>query len=393
MICGILYPEPSPTGLCARRYVELLQDEFDIDIICLSSNGREECVKLENGMSVHTVIGKRAALEYKSSAFVKRIIHLIGSVQIKTLLLGNLKWFSSLAQKKLEEINKEKKIDAVFSVCSPVSAHVAASNFKNKHPEVKWCAYTVDPYSTANRIRPIFRSFSYLVDFEQSLLSGADSLLLSEEVYDNRKELYDGHKSCEPLPDLLPDFDMQTGGSNRFDCGDINCVYAGRLYPELRAPDKMLSVFSKLGADNIKLHLFTCGCDDTVAGYVKNNPNILLHKQVGQNEIKDVYREADVLVNIGNNTKEFFPSKTFEYVSARKPIIHFFGCGEPDKLFESYPLALQIDNNTDECDIDKLREFIEKNSKQTVAPEEIEIAFRKHTKVSIGDILKRALTF
>ena len=390
IICGVYYPNPSPTGLCAKRFAELMLDEYDIDLISLSENGQSETVKDDNGITVYTLSGTRASAEKKASSITKKILHSIGGIQIKTLMLGNLKWYEKNVIKKLRDINRSCKIDTVFSICSPMAAHSAAYKYKKENKNVKWCAYTVDPYSSKGRIRPVFCSFDKLALYEKNILSKADKLLLSEEVYKNRLDLYDGKDECEPLPYMLP---YETTGAEQeriFSKEDINCVYGGRFYPSLRDPEKMLKCFCGIKNSKIKLHLFSVGCEETVSKFAKVSPNIILHDQVSHKEILNVYEEADILISVGNNSLEFFPSKIFEYIITRKPLIHFYGCGVRDSLLEAYPHVLQIDNNLEECETDALEHFIF-SDKEEITRAQIEQIYYKHTGENIKSILKRSL--
>ena len=390
IICGVYYPNPSPTGLCAKRFAELMLDEYDVEIISLSENGQNETVKNDDGITVYTLSGVRASAEKKASGITKKLLHAMGGIQIKTSILGNLKWYEKKVIKKLHCINKSRKIDTVFSICSPMAAHSAACKYKKENKNVKWCAYTVDPYSSKGRIRPVFCSFEKLALFEKNIISKADMLLLSEEVYKNRLDLYDGKAECEPLPYMLPYESNSIETESVFSKEDINCVYGGRFYPGLRDPEKMLKCFSNIKDHKIKLHLFSIGCEDTVSKYAEFSPNIILHNQVSHKEILKVYEEADILISVGNNSLEFFPSKIFEYIITRKPLVHFYGCGVRDSLLEDYPSVLQIDNNSEECETDALESFIF-SDKEDITRARIEQIYYKHTAENIKSILTRSL--
>ena len=104
IICGIYYPEPSPTGLCAKRFAELLKDDFDIDILCISVNGISERIRVDDVIEIHTLAGGTIGAEDKTKGLLKKIIHQFGRIQIKSQMLGNLKWFEKVALKKLVEI-------------------------------------------------------------------------------------------------------------------------------------------------------------------------------------------------------------------------------------------------------------------------------------------------
>ena len=391
IICGIYYPQPSPTGLCVKRIAELLSDSCDIEIISLSESGKDDTVIQNNGIVVHTLSCARLGLENRTTGVLKKAVHTVGSLQIKVSLLGNLGWFKKKATDKLHEINKKNKIDIVYSVCSPFAAHCAAYDFKQRVKAVCWCAYTVDPYATKNRIRPFFCSFEHIANVERKLLSAADTLLVSEEVFNGRRDLYEGHGNCVPLPYILPNENTRAQGANYFTENGIHCVYAGRLYPKLRDPYNMLKTFSAFEDKDIKLHLFSVGCDNMVNQYAQKGFSIVRHAQVSHEEILKIYSEADVLVNIGNNTSEFFPSKTFEYIVSCKPIVHFYGGGKRDELLEKYPLAIQVDNSAENIDERSIEAFIKDKKNRLVDSELIEKIFYKHTKDNIKSILALAM--
>lgn len=388
VICGIFYPEPSPTGLCAGRFSELLLTDYEIDLICISSNGLSETAVLKNGITVHTLAGTRLSKEKAASGLTKKILHFAGSAQLKLFFLGNLSWYRKAAKACLEKINSDYPLDAVFSICSPFSAHYAAMDFKSKYPSVHWCAYTVDPYSTENRIRAVTCSLKKLKNKERYVLSKPDSLLLSEEVYESRKDLYENRPDCRPLPYILPERELPEGKRRFFKAEDINCVYAGSFYKDIRNPEEMLKTFAALKDARIKLHLFSAGCEELVERYVGECPNIILHSRIPHADIPALYRDADILVEVSNNVAEFLPSKTYEYIATGKPILSF---GNGNKALEAYPLALSISTAADSGK--SAKEFILKNKGSVLSEKEIRDIYRKHTAPVVKQILLDSNTY
>ena len=389
VLCGVYYPEPSPTGLCVKKFVDLLQDDFDIDILCIAKNGVAETVCREDGAVIHTLTCRRLEKEMRATGMKRKVLHLFGAAQIKLRLLGNLSWLRKAYTEKLCELSAKQPYDAVFSVCSPFAAHVAAKDYRASHPSVHWCAYTVDPYAAKNRIRPVGVSFRRLCAAERETLCKADSLLLSEEVFCHRKDLYAGHPDCQPLPYILPATGCVGGERAYFDKDDINCVYAGRFYEDIRNPETMLKVFSSLEDSKIKLHLFSVGCEEIVCRYQQQCPNILVHDPVPHDEIAKVYRDADILVNVTNTVEEFLPSKTFEYIALCKPIVDFCAAAENRELAR-YPLCLQIRHGNGE-DAAAVREFVTKSRGKTVSDMQITEIYRKNTKACVKEILRKAI--
>lgn len=389
VLCGVYYPEPSPTGLCAKKFVELLKEDFDIDILCISENGAAETICSEEGIVIHTLTCRRLAQQTRAAGVEKKALHLLGAAQIKLRLLGNLSWLRKAYNNKLCELNAEHPFDTVFSICSPFAAHVAACDYKASHKNVHWCAYTVDPYATENRIRPIGVSLSRLCAIERETLLKTDSLLLSEEVYRHREALYAGHPDCQPLPYLLPEIHMERTGRKFFDENDINCVYAGSFYRDIRNPEHMLQLFSRLDDPRIKLHLFSRGCEDLVKKYADESSCIIVHERVPVSEMAQVYSEADVLINAGNATMEFLPSKTFEYISSCKPIVNIYYPGLRDEVLDQHPMCLQLCNSDQvQQAVPQLQNFIRKNGQETVSMDVIRTRYSKHLPENIKNILK-----
>ncbi len=392
ILCGIFYPNPSATGQCTKRFAELLSDAYEIDIICMSDDETTAEVDTGQGIRIHKIAGRRMGMEARSRGGCKKLLHLLGGVQIKTQLLGNLKWYRDAARRKLEEICAAHKLDVVFSVCSPFAAHCAAMDFKRTHPAVHWCGYTVDPYAAKNRIRPFWCGFERLIAEERAVLQRMDTVLLSEEVYKNRPELFRGCSNCRELPYMLPAVTAKRTERTFFDAQNINCVYAGSFYRDVRNPECMLRTFSRIKDPGIKLHLFSSGCDDLVRTYTEQSPGIVLHPRVSVSEIAQVYQETDVLVNIENSTEEFMPSKTFEYIATGKPIVNFY-CGECGgrEALELYPLCFQVRNAPGCEDATGLEKFLSANRGKSVSAGELEKIYSKYSRERISEILHDAM--
>ena len=398
IVCGVYYPEPSPTGLCAKRFAELLADKFDIDIICISMDGKDTCAqesfveKSDVEIKIYAVGCKRIEIEKKAHGAIRKVIHNIGGIQIKTFILGNLSWYRKKALRKLEKINTERKLDIVFTICSPMAAHFAGADMKKRHPEIKHCGYTVDPYSSRERIRPFYLNYAQLVKYEKKVFSQMDGIFLSEEIIVNRPDLLNGLSNYSDLPYMLPEPEINSTTEKFYQTSGINCVYAGRFYEDIRNPEYMLQLFSRLEKHNINLHLFCIGCEDIVKKYDSQFSNIIVHKSVSHEMMGAVYDQADVLVGIGNTTSEFFPSKTFEYIATKKPIVFINHNDMKNDILEHYPIAIQVSDSDDiNVAIQRLEKFCIKSMEKSVSMDEIKRIYYKHTKENITMVLKEML--
>lgn len=387
VLCGVYYPAPSPTGMCTKRYLSLLSDDYEIDVICISSAEKPAQAE-EDGVRVHALLGKRMQKERRGGALTRAAAHAIGAAQMKTAVLGNLAWFREQALARLKEIHCEHPVDAVFSVCSPFAAHCAAMEFKRENPGVRWCAYTVDPYAADGRIRPVFYGKERLAAFECGVCARADVLLLSEEVCAAREDLRVCNQDCRSLPYLLPELPREPLQTAEFSNEYINCVYAGRFYPKLRNPELMLKAFCTVSVPELRLHLFSAGCEDIVKKYIAQDHRIVLHASVSHEKIGKIYRSADFLINVENSIPDFLPSKLFEYIAACRPIISF-GSGQSRELLKTHPAALHISDakNADEA----LQTFIETNRGVRIDADEIETRYARYGRKGISRILLDAL--
>lgn len=388
MICGFHYPQPSATATCAEHYVSLFKDEYDIDIISHTEDGKSYDLTNQSGYRLHVLSSPRLRIENILSGTAKNVVHKAGAALLYTSYLGNQKWFAKAVTRKLNDIHSQHPIDVVFSVCSPISAHVGAARFCKCHPGIRSVAYTVDPYATTDRIRPLGKSLNDLLDYECKWLNRFNNVLLSEEIFDNRRDLTDKIKHCIPLPYLLPPFINYDSAHNKASDGKIHCVYTGSFYEEIRNPKFMLKVFFMLNNHNIVLHLYSKGCEHIVSQFADSR-NIIQHGLVKTPELQQIYADADALIGIGNSLKEFLPSKTFEYVAARKPIIYFNYPGINNPVLADYPSAIQIEMSENvNVAVDKLYSFLSLLDRDLVSEQQILQAYSKHSPANVKQILK-----
>ena len=388
VICGQYYPTMSPTGRCAERYALLFRDEYDIDFISESQDGQEQRVTMPNGITSYTASCRRVTLEKRAKGNIRKVLHSLGSLLLFTNYLGNQRWYRKAALRQLEIIHKEKPVDVVWSICSPMAAICAGVDFKKIHPEVRVCSYTVDPFSTPDRVRPILHSRKEMLAFEQKMLVGMDSVLLSEEVYNARPELRETIPACRPLPYLMPSFEVS---KNKPEEGEVLVgVYAGSFYEKIRNPRFMLDVLSRLNRNTFKLVLYSKGCESVVGEYA-NVDNIEQHGLITPTQLAEEYRKADILIGVGNSVSDFLPSKTFEYIAQGKPIVFFNYKGHDSKELEIHPLALQLtDDIPVEAACTRLLEFCERVKTETIKEEELASLYSKHSPSSIKQIIKEA---
>lgn len=391
MIVGGYYPTPSATGRCAEDIIQLIQEQYDIDVICLS---RADNTEYEyKGKRVFPVGNWYSHLQHtlRNNGRTKVLYRIVKApVYFMDYFRNpnNLHWYVNAAYKKLEAIHSDKPIDVIFSVGAPMASHCAAKRFKLLHPEIRWVTYSVDSYATQNNNGKRF------CNFEKNVLAKADFNLLSEEIYNNSTFLYqDYSERVSALPYLLPEIRHQIRQDHYFDSKKINLVYAGSFYKEIRNPSFLLEVI-KFTRDDTVLHLFcSSNCDDVIDQAVAaSHEKIVRHSMVGPDEIVNVYAEADVLVSVGNSLPEFKPSKTFEYIAMCKPILNIYYDGLRDDVLENYPMTLQICNLSEVKNAAiKIDEFTSTYAGKMVPDNLIKSSFSKYMPDYIKAIMMNAL--
>ncbi len=360
LVVGSYYPNPSPTGQCAHKYISLLKDSYSVDVIYIQGgtekvNGMKHGdetlyahsnwrLRMEESLRVTQKKTKNKIIRYAAALGIK-VAKALGRIQSLFLFPNNLKWFRNKAYKTLCAIHEQNPIDVVFTVSYPFSAHLAGEKFKKAFGDVKWLAYTVDVFYTRHRCwkRALNMKCEKAFTVEKRVLSNADTNFLSEEVYENCPELFVGStEKTAPLPYLLCYNDVQS--DKRFDPTKINLVYAGRFFKDIRSPEHLLKTFLSIEESDIILHLFSASnCETMIDQYTeKSNGRIIKHGMVGYNEIQGVLAGADILISVGNAVPEVKPSKTFEYIATGKPIVNFYQHGLRDEVLEKYPCVLQI---------------------------------------------------
>ena len=396
VITGIAYPQASPTGRVSLEYIGLLKDKCKISIVYMSDTLADTQTHLWNGYTLYPCTNWRHRIEQrfnkKSGVCAKVFVStakIIGRIQTKTHFPNNLYWFGNKAFAQLEAINRIDKIDVIFSVSSPFSAHVAASKYKSLHPDVRWVSYTVDPYSSKMHLFPVGVSFEDAVKKECDCMSGADVRLMSDELIQNRKDL-SGPLHYEPLPYLLNSISLPECDSAS-KTNEIRLVYAGSFYKKDRNPYVMLTTIYSLRHSNIQLHVYSSGaCVDMVEEFAqKPDSNIFLHGKVNRDELLKVYATSDVLVNIANRNPECSPSKIFEYIMMRKPIIEFSNNSKSGYLMQ-YPIALVLSDN-DGLKDEKVHDFCLRVKQMNVTEESLNTIYYKHTQEHITNILEQSL--
>lgn len=354
------YPKMSPVTAVLDKYIQLMKGDYHFHIIALQSQSQYEPLD-DPHISVYDMTSYWWRLRMKFEEKYKKSPSLINKTMIQLLrirgalegIIGDyrqMRWIETCAYSTLINISKSVNLDAVISVSGPyLFMHKGAMKYKEKYPETKWLTFITDPISLASsqfklikinekkRVEKLFKE-------EKKVYEAANFNIFTENLYYDAIEKFNQPKeksfqfrfTLENMQALSPK------EQRRQDQPIIKLIYAGTLYRQIRNPEYMLSVLSKV--PNIKLDMYvrTMQCMDILEKY--KSDKIKIHDGVDTNRYKEmICNEYDILINIGNNCENQLPSKTLELLSSGRPIINFYYFKDSQyEMIKKYPLGLNI---------------------------------------------------
>lgn len=352
---GHYFPFMKPPERCISPFLESLSEDNELEIICPVYDRRykEDFVKGKIKLNyVDSFSNKiksyiQANEETNKHYFLNKV--LFWTYRATRYLFS---WFkrdayedSSLESSvinRAEIINKEKGIDIVISVSLPFYSHMAAYEYKRRHPEVRWITFTTDPYAY-NEVNPVV---SYkkrrAIAVEKRIYDSCDYCITTEELYPNLTDDYKiSPNKILKLPFLLTNQPTEDLSAD-YKKGGVNILYAGYLYYKIRNPKLMIDSFSNMAG--VEFNLFVAGdrhCRKYLAGDFPSN--IHINGLVQRDQYLELLTWNDVFVNLSNSIRLQAPSKLLELISTGKPVINFYHHKDTGfNIVDRYPLGINI---------------------------------------------------
>ena len=138
------------------------------------------------------------------------------------------------------------------------------------------------------------------------------------------QEIFNDYKGKSSYLDI-PAIDKKYYLSERKKQENLKFIYCGAFYKDTREPYIPLRIMSKV----------LSGTNDTFSIFTRNNylsqlerefsdvQNFVFSPTISQNKLINEMEQSDFLVSVGNKNSDFLPSKTIQYISTGRPIIHF----------------------------------------------------------------------
>ena len=351
-LVGGYYPTFTPPGICAEKIIAQLKERCDITIVCWRRNMEVQDRDFDHdGVHIVQVSDFLNDRLISAKTGTGRRFWRMARLGLSALRLNDsLAWIRRSMLCELLHLHREKPVDAVVSVAFPLQTHEAAAAFKACHPGVRWITYSTDTHHGKTDGRRWLRPFRERS--EHRCYAQADANFLSREIYTSCADFLGPtimvkSKMLDYMVDLRASSDGNSKPDRRFPEDEIALVFGGAFVEGVRSPEYMLELLERLPPDSrIRWHVYSNqGFRPLLETFASRHPSRLaLHEPVGIDEFRRIIRGADILVNVSNDSDQFFPSKAFEYVATGRPIVDIaYPKRAKNESFLRHPHSLRLE--------------------------------------------------
>ena len=352
------YPISSANAICVKHLqASLLSQNIKSDVICYGH---------KNGLLAENEFGFIYSIENKlelARDFEKNPISLLE--RIHNGIIWPLKSLKTISRFKnaINKLNDKYRYLGVVCVMRPIEAAMSCS-------KMNYVLYELDSITNnGDNLFGIKRFLKYRSsNIERNIYKHAGLIIhmrSHEQFYADKKY----HKFIKKtiysdIPGLIESKQSHIKTSN----GKIIICYTGALDSKIRSPKYALDLFEKISEIiDIEINFYSRGDCDSIINAKKYNSFAFDRGYVSSEEIANIINSADFLLNIGNcfsGKVTSLPSKTIEYISTGKPIIHIDG-GDND-IAKNYiqrcnnSIIISPNNNL-ELNVETVIDFMKKN--------------------------------
>ncbi|GHU78757.1 hypothetical protein AGMMS49992_29970 [Clostridia bacterium] len=349
------YPHGNGTSDCVSNIIDILRSiDIECDILALTTYRSDLKVNKWKDSNIH--------FSYiQGGNSVKELMRMLSRGEFKDAIIGTSQKIYSIV---LNLIHRESRhlhlnyiylrayrrslyclstenYDAIITTLLPIEACCAVIESDLK---CKKYIYQLDPYW--NNQTFISKYSSDRLSYEKRMIGMYDSIFTLPLLINSP---INGDRYCSKYIELefpmIKKIAAETDDKWRVR-NTIACVFLGKLYPDIRPPDLLVEIISKLVYDDIEFYFYGSGLDTIVKSryYSTAKEIITLGNQVSSSKAKEIMISADFLVNIDNRAENQVPSKIFEYMSTGLPILNFYfnKQSETSRYLSKYPLSISL---------------------------------------------------
>ncbi len=376
ILVGGYYPHyGNPMGIVLDKFIDELKKDFSLTVIALQNLEAPETSRkiIHDDIEIVTASSVLHELHRKDGASRFKLL-LVKFVDYLRLFfcrgVTSNDYLTDIFYSELKSQWQQKKIDAILSMSFPIQTHLAAMKFKQRHSTVKFVTYSTDTFSgsiDATRVKiGVLRNIiaSRRKRAELKCYAAADHNFFSREILTSQSNfLKPVIGKCSILEYVLSDRGFtDVRQREEQDTSRINLLFAGGVGKPMRDPGYFARVYAEVAKKlNCVLHLYLLNPADKFFEDVADVPkgSVMIHHAVAPDKMRSIMNWMDVLVNLGNDSDVFSPSKLFDYVSTGLPIVSVVYRGRKrNAILDKLPFVLEIENYGDvEHDVLRLTEF------------------------------------
>lgn len=357
-------------AICLNEIIKEMNTEVLIDVITIESN--------RSGWNNNIYSIDKSKLIIKNE-FIRKVVKFIH------MPIGN-KNLSRLIAKETNKVLNQNKYDTLMVIVNPIEAADAICLIREKNPDLKIILYEIDPASNRYKnpkslIEKLWKRKSIL--WEEQIYKNCDKIIHMKSHYNHFSQNNFSQFNSKTHYLDIPSFKVDVLPNKKNNICQM--VYAGAFYPVLRNPFPMIDILKKLSKIvDIEVHIYTGNnMKNEIVKSVKNYEMFHVNDYVSQEELRKIYTNSDILLDLGNMDSDYLPSKPFQYMGTGKPIIHFKQ-DESDvtiKYFKKYKNALIVSLKNENQGLKEITEFINnmKNKNILYTREELENLFYENT--------------
>jgi glycosyltransferase involved in cell wall biosynthesis len=346
----------------AFRWTALAQhfaaNGWEVDVVTMAHAGAPAGSTRLSGVQVHRVGGGvvdtlRGSARAKPSRLKAGVLGL-GRRAWRSLYWpdGDCLWYWP-ARRAALDLLRERRHETIVGVSPTFTAVVAARAAHRASPDARLVLDLGDPFSPAADIAPnnlaLYDGLNMRTERDCFQRARAVSVTTPQTAGRYAAAFPESAAKVRVIPPLFSIPAGQAGGRFFPEDGKLRLVYVGTLYQRLREPGFLLRLFEALRARNASYELHFFGDVHAFSPLLEDASRRLdgavrVHGVVPRETVARAVDDADILVNIGNTTRDQLPSKVVEYAASGKPILNIARHAEDSSVsfLAAYPDKLNL---------------------------------------------------
>jgi len=333
MITNYCFKSKSANGYCIENIINSLC-HYDIKIDVVSFNSYAEKYKLNSNVRIFYVMNR---VFKKNNLFTKVVQGVINRFTVKFIDPDSNIIYKNKAIRVLQELCKKNRYDCVVSSLGGRTA-LQLGLYIKKQTGIKWMSVYMDPPVKFNHIYQKDKLYySKCIKQDKEVLELCDKFFFEENIYNKMiSEHFDDRFIKIGLPLII----------RRENCGtkknqdNIKIAYFGTLSMNMRNPKYAIEFLGEF--DFIQLDFYGDKATEVLVDKYRT-PNTRYCGNISHEQMGKYIERYDYLLNIGNANFVQIPSKLYDYMTYRKPIINIVKNGDPTiDVIKNYKYGISL---------------------------------------------------